>query len=120
MDDTGDPTKTRYKIVRVVIATLALIVLASSNLRAQHCAHPQEPIAVSQISQLMTDHSMPACPACPVCPDGAACSASGALTATVEVSRSDAGVALDRDVPRSASWYPASWSQQLDPPPPRV
>lgn len=105
---------------RILIATLALIVLASSSLRAQHCAHTQEPVAVSQISQLMTDHSMPACPACPVCPDGVACSGSSALTATVEVSRSDAGVALDRDVPRTASWYPASWSQQLDPPPPRV
>ena len=105
------------RLSRIVIATLALIVLASSSLRAQHCAHTQEPVAVSQISQLMTDHSMPACP---VCPDGVACSASSALTATVEVSRSDAGVELDRDVPRTASWYPASWSQQLDPPPPRV
>ena len=116
----GDPNKIRNKIVRVVIATLALIVVAPSSLRAQHCAHTQEPIAVSQVSQLMTDHSMPACPACPVCPDGAACSASSALTAAIEVTRSDAGVVLDRDLPRTASWYPASWSQQLDPPPPRV
>ncbi len=115
----GDPTKIGNKIVRVVIATLALMVLASSSLRAQPCAHAPIPVAASLVSQMTTGHSMPACPACPVCPDGAACSASTALTAAVEVSRSDAGVALDLEVPRTASWYPASWSQQLDPPPPR-
>ena len=116
----GDPTKIRERIIRVVIATLALIVLASSSLRAQPCAHAQNPVADRAVSQMATGHSMPACPACPVCPDGAACSASGALTAAVEVSPNDAGIALDREVPRTASWYPASWSQQLDPPPPRV
>ena len=116
----GDLTKIRTKIASVVIATLALMVLASSSLRAQPCAHAPIPVAASTVSQMTTGYSMPACPACPVCPDGAACSASSALTAVVEVSRNDAGVALDREVPRTASWYPASWSQQLDPPPPRV
>jgi hypothetical protein len=116
----GDPTKMRTKIARVVIATLALIALASSSLRAQHCAHAQNPVADRTVSQMATGHSMPACPACPVCPDGATCSASGALTAADEVSPNDAGIVLDREAPRTASWYPASWSQQLDTPPPRV